>query len=160
ESMSVSGNIELNILQEELKKIKKQEKRYGLAYANDAISVEELKQFLSPLRDRRTEVTTSMGLVKSQAETDSDKFPKISDIEKFTSCAKKTLMNLDFNAKRNIVLKVVDRVAITGNQLAVFGHIPMDDGFELCSNGRNGVNTMRQTKIAASIPFEININLN
>lgn len=103
--------------------------------------------------------------------------PSTQEIRQFSSAAAGMLHDLEFRARRGIVLKTVDKVVASERELTVYGRIPISDpvasftlhrsvqkqnsksGYvESLTNDRYGLNTARQNQ-SRLIPFELKIDL-
>jgi site-specific DNA recombinase len=68
------------------------------------------------------------------------------------------LKNLDFDAKRAIVMNVVDKVVATRERCEVYGIIPVTDCIGLCTKDRNAANATRydsSNRFMKAIRFEL-----
>lgn len=161
------ANINVETVKRELDKLKEQEDRYTKAYGAGLISMEQLKEYLKPIRDK-TEVLV-IQIDKAKLEESEKKvllLPTESEIEVFTKKATNLLQSLNFESKKVIIKNVVERITGTPKGLLVYGYIPIDDlnHVSLCSSYWNRQNTKAQelstsNKELTKIPFEFTIDL-
>jgi len=84
--------------------------------------------------------------------------PEAEELDAFAEKATIALQNLNFDAKKAIVLNVVDHIVGTQNKLQVYGYLPITSHVEVCSSNRHGVDAARHANMA-KIPFEFAIKL-
>jgi len=140
-----SAVADMEALVKEVAKLKKEEERYSKAYGAGLFSVEELKEYVVPIRERvRALEAQIQGSEKSRAEAHRSNMNAAlshAEVAAFTQRASVALHRLSFAAKREIVLNTVDKVVGTKQQLQVHGYIPLGNHVELFTNDRHGVNT-------------------
>ncbi len=129
-------------------KLKSEEERYTKAYGAGLLSIEKLKDYVSPLRDKITLLENQIAQVQNdEKQINEFLLPKENEIEVFAQKAIKTLQNLNFEAKRGIILNVVDKVVATKTELRVMGYLPVvnNNNYGLQTNyGNSGVAECRQ----------------
>jgi hypothetical protein len=84
--------------------------------------------------------------------------PQESDIELFAQKASQALHGLNFEAKREIVRGVIEKVVGTQKELHISGYIPVTH-VNVHFFHRHGVNTIGHGEDQGLIPFELNIKL-
>ena len=124
-------------LGKEIEKLKKQEERYTQGYAEGLFAIEKLKEYLDQIRKRIAELELKLQQTKDGSRTIKSKFPDYSDIEQLTAIATNTLENLNFQAKRAIVLNVIEKVVASKEQLSIYGNIPLEQNVSFNSIYRN-----------------------
>ncbi|MCX6719020.1 MAG: hypothetical protein NTZ38_01445, partial [Candidatus Taylorbacteria bacterium] len=126
-------------IEKEVIKLKAQEDRYTKAYGAGLLDMGKLKEYALPIRDKVSALETQIAQAqqkKSQIATAT--LPTEREIESFSDKALIALQNLDFNAKRAIVINVIDKVIGTRDQLQVYGFIPITQNHvELFTSHRN-----------------------
>src|SRR5262249_31671154 len=135
-------------------KLREEENRYAKAYGAGLFSIERLQELATPLKERITLLEGE--IAKSQMVIDSPKdfpLPEANEIDAFAEKATVALQNLKFEAKRAIVVSIVDRIVGTQKKLQIYGHLPIKSHVEVCSSNRHGVNAARHAEMA-KIPFE------
>ncbi len=124
--MDISA-IDIEVVKKSILKLKNEEERYTKAYGTGLISMEKLKEYIAPLRDKIFSLEAQ--IVQAQKETgriNEFTLPKENDIKIFAQKAVKVLQNLNFEAKRGIILNVVDKVIGIKTELRVMGYLPVD----------------------------------
>ncbi|NQV93360.1 recombinase family protein [Candidatus Kaiserbacteria bacterium] len=134
-----SGTIfNVESLETELNKLKKQEDRYNKAYGAGAFSVEQLKEYTSPLKQHISEVEIQIAETREQEkEQKISKLPSEADAKVFAERVKENINNLNFSSKREIVLSAVEKIVGTQEKLCVSGYIPVDNYVSFKTNHRN-----------------------
>lgn len=149
------GNQNNGINTEELKKevikLKDQEDRYTKAYGAGVITMEQLKEYVTPLKERRVGISNQIETTQSEnLQTKENKLPEINEIEAFTKKAPQALEDLNFTEKKAIVMNIVDKVVGSGENLLVSGYIPLIlnnyKNYELFTSHRHRRSTKRREK--------------
>jgi site-specific DNA recombinase len=116
-----------------------------------------------PVREKIASLEGRMAVARAAAKELNDVAPlEPHELERFAVNAAGALEGLEFEAKRTIVMSVIDRVVATQGQLQVYGFIPLADNIALCTNDRDGANTIRHgldNRSNKSVPFELVIPL-
>ena len=117
-----------SLLKVEIEKLKIQEERYNKAYGLSVFSIEQLKEYTTPIREKINQIEIQIGVAVQKAnEQKVGQPPTKSDIEAFAQNVKKTITNLNFSQKRAIVLSTVEKVVSTKDHLVVSGYIPVQN---------------------------------
>jgi site-specific DNA recombinase len=124
----------------EINKLKEQEDRYAKAYGAGVITIEQLKEYVMPLKEKILSFENQMN--KAQLETVQTNglvIPKLHEIEEFTQKITRVLNNnnLNFNAKKAIISSIVERVVGTREKLQVYGYIPIESNINVFIINRN-----------------------
>lgn len=135
-------NVVVNVdaTRKEIIKIKDQEDRYTKAYGAGLISIDRLKEYVTPLKEKLVEFNNQIDKAKSETvQVSEDLLPKTSEIEMFARKASQALKDLNFVAKKAIVMGIVDKVVGSGENLLVSGYIPLisNNYVKLFTEGRN-----------------------
>ncbi len=120
------SEIDVESLKKQVQKLSDQEDRYTKAYGAGVLSITQLKENISPLREK---ITILEGQI-SKAQLDKDHvnqagLPKRDEIESFATMAYKALQGLDFRVKKAIIKNIIDRVVGNKQELQVYGFIPV-----------------------------------
>ena len=153
--------IDAPAIEKEVKKLKEQEDRYNKAYGAGLFTLEKLQEYITPIRIKVTHLQSQILQIFEQ-KTDAHKnLPTGEDIQNFALKSIQTLQNLNFIAKRAIVLLVVDKVLGIKGELTVCGCIPINKNVEFCTNDRNSQDTIRlsENENSKGIPFEFTLEL-
>lgn len=123
----VSANVE--DIQKEVSKLKEQEDRYNKAYGVGLFPIEKLKEYISQIRERIAVIESQLAKTESgRGGMNGAVMPKPYEVKLFAKKAAETLQNLNFEARRAIVMNVLDKVVGTKKELQVFGYIPIENG--------------------------------
>ncbi len=140
QSKSESSSVDIKDLEKEVRKLKEQEERYNKAYGAGVFTLEQLKDYTVPLRERIEAVETQMAKAKEERNhSNSLGIPNKSEIEEFTKEASEVFKDLNFGLKREIVLNTIDRIVGNQKELKVYGNIPVSrvGNVLFCSKHRN-----------------------
>ena len=117
---------DVGIINEEISKLKGQTDRYNKAYGAGVISMDQLKEYVTPI-NKRISVLQSQVLQAKQKENQisSVVLPDKKDLETFSEGVRKVLENLSFSLKKNIITNIVDKIVGDQQQLKIYGYIPI-----------------------------------
>ncbi len=104
-----TSTVNIEETKKEIAKLKEQEDRYAKAYGAGAFSIDKLKDYTLPLKDKIA--LFNKQLVKSQEESKQAGgaiLPPDSEIEVFAQKAVQMLKDLNFSAKKVIVSGIID----------------------------------------------------
>ena len=105
------AQVDVQALEKEIAKLEKQESRYLLAYSESVFSVERLRELTKPLKEGVHSLKTQIVQAQSKStQTQQTAVPTPADIKAFAKKATAQLQDLNFEAKRAIVMNIVDRV--------------------------------------------------
>lgn len=129
---------QINDLQKESAKLSDQIERFNKAYGAGLITLEQLKEYTAPLKERYLVVIEQLSAARQTSQqAESMSTPTKAEIKAFARKATDLLFkNLSFDRKREIVLSTIDRVVGTQKELQVYGHIPVTNVI-FCSIHRN-----------------------
>ncbi len=153
---------DVKTIQEEIKKLEIEENRYTKAYGSGLFSIEQLSEYVTPVREKITLLNNQ--ILKSKQEEKENNvlvLPNQIQIEEFTLKAKEILQNLSFEVKKSIIFNVIEKITGTPNKLVICGFIPIttNNNVEFFSSHRNGVSANRQENVLKRIPFEFLVDL-
>jgi len=121
---SVVGD--LTVIEKEIEQLRSQEDRYTKAYGAGLFTMEKLKVYTLPLRDKITAFEKQVAdIMQRRNQVQNASFPRETEIEEFASKALKALVDLKFEPKRAIVMNIIERVVGTQDRLQVSGYIPV-----------------------------------
>lgn len=142
-------------IEREMASLKAHEDRYNKAYGAGLFTVEQLRDYTTPLREKIASLKSQLACSQQEANpVRFDEIPNDGEIKEFSKTARKALHNLNFEARRAILVNTVENVIGTQQQLEVYGHIPIRNHVEVRSNDRHGLDATRHR-----IPFEFRIEL-
>jgi len=117
----------LGMVEAEIVKLKKQEDRYNKAYGAELFSIERLKEYTLPLRERIKGLESQIVKIKQEAkEVNFAMMPNKKEIELFSKESVKVLSNLSYELKKDIILNTVEKIVGTKEKLQVYGYIPVN----------------------------------
>jgi len=159
-----SSGVDITYLRKEIAKLTEQEDRYNKAYGAGVFSIEQLREYIAPVKDQinKYEAQTAKA-EQEQRETQSAPFPDADEIAAFAKTAATVLKGLDFGQRKAIVRNVVDRVVGSREGLQIYGLIPVTTkaNVNVFPNDRHGVSTPRHIfdqDTPKRIPFKIQID--
>jgi site-specific DNA recombinase len=121
-----SSGISIDQTKKEAIKLRKQIERYTKAYGENVITLDQLKGYLEPIKER---ISVLNKQISKEGIRNQEVQPFITidnkDISSFAIRAKKVLKNLNFKSKKAIVMSVIDKVVGTPEQLQIYGYIPV-----------------------------------
>ncbi|BAR57702.1 DNA invertase [Bradyrhizobium diazoefficiens] len=145
--------------EKELAALKVQEDRYNKAYGAGLFTVEQLREYTTPLREKLTSLKNT--IASAQQQTNAiyvTEMPSADEIKQFSDAAQTALHNLSFQARRAILLNTVEKIVGTPQELQVHGYIPVKDHVEFKTSNRHGLSATRHPD-RPLIPFELTIKL-
>jgi site-specific DNA recombinase len=127
------------LIESEIKKLQEQEDRYNKAYGAGLYSVEQLKEYINPIRERIAALENQIKEVREAERHISVKvLPSAAEIKAFARNAAAAIYNhLNFAEKRAIMLDVLTKVIGTQQKLQVFGYIPLSLNVKLYAEDRH-----------------------
>ncbi len=121
-----TSTINIEETKKEIAKLKDQEDRYTKAYGAGVITIDQLKEYIAPLKEKILLFNSQINKARLETEhIDERELPKLNEIEVFAEKASEFLKDLNFNAKKAIINNIVDKVVGTRENLQVYGYIPV-----------------------------------
>jgi site-specific DNA recombinase len=146
-------------IEREVDKLKEQASRYNTAYGAGVLTLEQLKECVTPLNEKIRGLEAQIAKAPEQRQAmKADVPPTADDIERFATQARQTLNGLNFEEKRAIVMNTVDRVIGTQQELQVFGYISIPDHVEFNTINRHGLSATPHF-LPRRIPFDFTITM-
>ena len=116
----------VDALKSELQKLKKQEDRLVKAYAIEAFTIDQLKEYTEPIKKRTLEIENLIQVAEQNANSiETIRTPNREEINKFAVMASKLVQNLNFEQKRAIMTSVIEKLVGTQKQLQMSGYVPL-----------------------------------
>ncbi len=113
-------------MEKQIAKLKEEQERYTKAYGSGVFTMEQLKEYTTPVREKITSLETQISKVQQAVRrVDLEAPPTEKEIEAFAKEAHEALLDLNFQEKRAIVLYTVEEIIGTQQQLQVSGYIPV-----------------------------------
>ena len=155
---------DIDTIKREIEKLKTEEDRYNKAYGAGVFTVEKLNEYTSPILERLKNLQSQILKIQSVNSQVCDRvMPNDQTILTFAEITRATLKNLNFQAKREIVINVIEKVVGNKESLKVVGNIPFPSNLnvEYKTIHRNSQDTNRllEDRGNISIPFEFCIKL-
>ncbi|MBR1070501.1 recombinase family protein [Bradyrhizobium liaoningense] len=155
----VDSRADVRPLENELASLGEQLRRHNKAYGAGLFTMEQLREYTQPIKDRIAAVELQMSSSKGAPSVDErPALPQKEELELFADEARKTLRNLDFSQKRAILLNAVDRIVGAPSELQIYGSIPIKNHVEFQTSNRHGLSATRHPD-RPLIPFELTIKL-
>jgi site-specific DNA recombinase len=129
---------DIAIMEKEISKLKDQEERYNKAYGAALFTIEKLKEYTGPIRERVA--TLESQIIKAGQEAgriNVDVLPTETETKIFAREAQKALHNLNFETRRTIVLNTIEKIIGTQQYLQVYGYIPVTNHVKYKTTDRN-----------------------
>jgi site-specific DNA recombinase len=147
---------DLSELERRIKELRRQEDRYNRAYGAGLYTMEQLKEYVLPIRDQIAALDLHIAKAKTGAQgVEIAALPDDRAIEAYAEKARAALRDLSFEQKRSIVLNAVESITAAQKRLEVRGYIPIstDHGaFEL-------EDRYRRDAADKGIPFSFTISV-
>ncbi|PJE51579.1 MAG: hypothetical protein COV29_00260 [Candidatus Yanofskybacteria bacterium CG10_big_fil_rev_8_21_14_0_10_36_16] len=122
------GDIETT--EKEILKLKAQEDRYNKAYGAGVFDINQLKEYVAPVRERIELLKSQIVKIKQEENQSQDNaLPSLDEIRSFTKVTRNALFNLNFEMKRATILNVIDKIIGTQKQLKVYGQVPITQNY-------------------------------
>jgi len=113
-------------IEKEIAKLKDQEERFNKAYGAGLYTLEKLKDYTTPVRDRMVLLQTQLANAqKEEDQINSSVLPNKMEISTFAKIAAKQLSDLNFETKRAIITQILTKVIGSQERLEVYGHLPI-----------------------------------
>ena len=113
-------------LEKEKDKLKDQEERYTKAYGAAVFSLDQLKAYTTPLRERILAIDAQIAKAReAQNQIGAAGLPTQSEISSFATKAADLLHTLNFETKKAILMNTLDKVIGSQERLEVYGHLPV-----------------------------------
>ena len=161
-----SSEVDVLFLKKEIAKLKAQFDRYNQAYGSGVFTIEQLKEYIVPIREKIA-LHESQILKSEQAERElqTTPLPDEKEVAIFAREASRAIQGLDFKAKKVVIANVVERVVGTRGKLQIYGFIPVtseshvevftNDRYRQCTP-RHGFDENSQKK---QIPFCLEVDI-
>jgi site-specific DNA recombinase len=126
ENKVVSAVGDVKEIEKEIAKLKIQEDRYSKAYGAGLFTIEQLKEYTSPIKEQISSLEYQISKAKQQeSKINATAMPNTDEIKSFTEESAEVLPELSFELKRAIITNVVDKIVGTQQKLEVSGYMPI-----------------------------------
>jgi site-specific DNA recombinase len=119
-------------MKKEIARLKDQEDRYSKAYGAGLFPLDKFKEYMMPLREKIAAIEAQ--IVEAEiydSSASKARLPATHEVEVFAEKALRTLHNLNFEAKRVIVMDVVEKIIGTQKELIISGNIPIEKSWQV-----------------------------
>lgn len=114
--------IDIEGTKQEIAKLKGRQDKYTNAYSENVISLEKLKEFITPLKDNVSSLEKNLAQAYVEQKSKQEiVVPSDEEIELFASEAKEHLKSLSFEQKKGIIRNAVTKIQSTQSDLHVHG---------------------------------------
>ncbi len=122
-----ASTINIEETKKEIAKLKDQEDRYAKAYGAGAITLDQLKQYIAPLKEKLSSFNGQIEKAQFESEdVNKNLIPSLNEVQEFCEEVSEKLNDLNFEGKKGIVRSIIDKVVGTNDELQVYGYIPLD----------------------------------
>lgn len=136
-----NNDCDLESLEKELKKLKDEEVRYNKAYGAGVFSLQKLKEYIKPVKEKLFSIEKQITEIKKNNQSPvHNQLPTNEQIEEFAKRSRAVLKILEFKKKREIVLNTIEKVIGTPSHLQVYGRISLKN-YEYKTINRNSRST-------------------
>lgn len=146
----------------EIARLKEQEDRYNKAYGSGLLTLDQLREYTLPVRDKVVMYESQLRQSeRDERELRTAPLPEANELAAFAKEAGDALQNLNFETKRAIARQIVEKVVGTKQQLQVYGFIPVTN-VNVFTIHRYRQDTPRHGFDYSSrkgIPFQFEVNL-
>ncbi len=129
--------VDVEALKKEVEKLQSQVERYNKGYGAGAFTLEQLKGYTTPVKDKISQLEIQIASASKEANQTGLQMPSQAQMAVFAEKAKKTLHDLKFPAQRAIVLNVVEKIIGTRDHLQVIGNIPLNQNVGFITYNRH-----------------------
>lgn len=134
---SKTSAVDVEGLKKEVEKLQSQVERYNKGYGAGAFTLEQLKGYTTPVKDKISQLEIQIASASKEANQTGLQMPSQAQMAVFAEKAKKTLHDLKFPAQRAIVLNVVEKIIGTRDHLQVIGNIPLNSNVGFITYNRH-----------------------
>jgi site-specific DNA recombinase len=153
-----TSGVDVLFLKKEIAKFKAQFDRYNQAYGSGVFTIEQLKEYIVPIREKIA-LYESQILKSEQVERElqATPLPDEKEVAIFAREASRAIKGLDFMAKKAVIANVVERVVGTKDKLQIYGFIPVtaETNVNVFTNDRHRQCTPRHNILERNCPKRI-----
>ncbi|MFH1385728.1 MAG: recombinase family protein [Patescibacteria group bacterium] len=126
----VSSIGDIKAMEKEIIKLKGQEIRYNKAYGAGLFTLEQLKEYTTPIKEQVASLELQIAKAKRQEnQISATAMPNENAIKSFAEESAEVLLDLSFKSKRAIIVNTVDQIIGTQQKLEVNGDIPITSNY-------------------------------
>jgi site-specific DNA recombinase len=153
---------DLAAIEMELEKLRDEQNRYAKAYGAGLFGLDQLKEYAAPVKARIRNLENQIANARSNEIVSVEpSLPEPHEVDGFAEHAGGKLEGLNFEGRRAIVLRVVNKVVGTQEKLNVTGCLPIGDHVKSKTNDRHGGDATQHIfeDSDKGIPFTFTIKL-
>ena len=126
--------VDIESTKQEISKLKNRADKYTNAYSEEVITIQQLKNYLTPLQERISSLEKILERGYSQQKSKLEIVaPNDQEIKLLADKALEVWKNLSFTAKKDIIRQAVTRIVSTQTELQVHGFLNLGELYELFS---------------------------
>jgi site-specific DNA recombinase len=122
---SEDTSIDFRAVEKEIAKLRNEEDRYNKAYGAGMFTIDQLKDYTVPVRDKIASLQTQMAMAAARRVPEVA-LPNQQQIEAFAQKATVILKGLKFMARQAIVRSVIEKGIVSQGELTITGRIPVE----------------------------------
>lgn len=149
---------EIEVLRTQIKKQKEEEHRFNKAYGAGIYTLEKLRGIIDPIQKNLTIAEKRLNELELKKKHQLPfEMPDENAIDSLINTAKLELNNLSFSGKKDIIVRVIEKVEAKQGELTLTGYlpIPINNHVKLRSNHRYGLNaTLNLIHSTSTLPFK------
>ncbi|MES2436989.1 MAG: recombinase family protein [Patescibacteria group bacterium] len=139
------STVNVDDITKEVSKLKDQEDRYAKAYGAGVITIDQLKDYTQPIKDKIIALNNQLTQAQSEIQsTSTGELPRPDKINEFANKAVEALKNLKFSQKQEIVKNIIDKVVGTRESLIISGYIPITSNINVFTIHRHRRSSKRR----------------
>jgi len=124
-SKTEDTSVDFRAIEKEIAKLRNEEDRYNKAYGAGMFTIDQLKDYTAPVRDKVASLQTQMATAAAR-QVPEVALPNQQQIEAFAQKATVMLKGLKFMARQAIVRSVIEKGVVSQGQITVTGRIPVE----------------------------------
>jgi site-specific DNA recombinase len=115
----------ISLIEKDIKKLKEQEERFAQAFGAGVLSVEQLKEYTQPIREKVRILEIQVGALDQRQQVKIFDEPSKDEIQAYTQLASRELKDLSFELRKEIVMNIIEKVVGTKEKLQIYGYLPI-----------------------------------
>jgi len=126
----VSSIGDTKVIEKEIEKLKDQEGRYNKGYGAGLFTIEQLKEYTTPIKEQIVSLGSQIAKARQQEnQINVAAMPNENEIKSFAEESAGVLSDLSFELKRAIVTNVIEKIVGTQQKLEVSGYLPVTSNY-------------------------------
>lgn len=137
------STVNVDTLNTELEKTRKEEQRYIKIYGAELISIEQFEEAMKGLKTKRSSIENQLNHFSQSKQENAIIIPPDDKIEEVVSKAKLALQNLTFESRQKILRLCIQKIVSDQQEMIVQGYLPLEKEVEFCAISRDSWVTKR-----------------